>query len=56
MLTFRINLYCPKAYPRPDHSIRISEYHTEKLLLLLCFPQSYSIITVTIHILDTNYI
>jgi hypothetical protein len=27
MLTFLINLYCSKAYHRPDHSIRIVEYH-----------------------------
>jgi hypothetical protein len=27
MLTFLINLYCPKTYHRPDHSIRIDKYH-----------------------------
>jgi hypothetical protein len=26
MLTFLISLYCPKAYHRPDYSIRIVEY------------------------------
>jgi hypothetical protein len=27
MFTFVINLYCPKAYHRPDHLICITEYH-----------------------------
>jgi hypothetical protein len=27
MLTFFTNLYCPKGYHSPDHSIRIVEYH-----------------------------
>jgi hypothetical protein len=34
MLTFRISLYCPKAYHKPDHSIRLVEYHRKKLLFL----------------------
>jgi hypothetical protein len=33
-LTFFINLYSPKAYHKPDNSIRIIEYHREKLLSL----------------------
>jgi hypothetical protein len=31
MLTFLNNLYCPKVYHKPDHSIRIVEYHRKKL-------------------------
>jgi hypothetical protein len=31
MLTFIINLYCPKTYHRPDDSIFIVKYHREKL-------------------------
>jgi hypothetical protein len=31
MLTFHINSYCPKPYYRPDHSIRITKYHKEKI-------------------------
>jgi hypothetical protein len=27
MLTLLINLYCPKAYHRPDHSTHIAEYN-----------------------------
>jgi hypothetical protein len=27
MLTLFINFYCPKVYHRPDHSLRIVEYH-----------------------------
>jgi hypothetical protein len=34
MLIFLINPYCPKAYRRTDHSIRIVENHRKKLLLL----------------------
>jgi hypothetical protein len=33
MLTFHINLYCPKAYHRPDHSIRIVEYHRKIIII-----------------------
>jgi hypothetical protein len=29
MFIFLISLYCPKAYYRLDHSIRIIKYHTE---------------------------
>jgi hypothetical protein len=29
MSTFLINLYCPKAYRRPDHSIRFFEYQND---------------------------
>jgi hypothetical protein len=32
-LIFVINLHCPKAYYRPDHSIRIVEYHRKKIFL-----------------------
>jgi hypothetical protein len=35
MLTFLINLYCPKFYHRSDHLIRIVEYRRRKLLLFL---------------------
>jgi hypothetical protein len=31
MLIFLIDLNCPKAYHRPDHSIRIVEYHRKLL-------------------------
>jgi hypothetical protein len=34
MLTFHINLYWPKAYHRPDHLLRIFEYHRKKLFLI----------------------
>jgi hypothetical protein len=34
MFTFHINIYFPRAYHRPDHSIHIVEYHSKKLLLL----------------------
>jgi hypothetical protein len=33
MLTFHINHCCPKAYHRPDHSIRIVEYDREKIVM-----------------------
>jgi hypothetical protein len=33
MLTVLINLYCLKAYHRPDHSIRIIEYHRKKIFI-----------------------
>jgi hypothetical protein len=32
MLTFHINVYRPKAYHRPDHSLRIVAYHRKKIL------------------------
>jgi hypothetical protein len=32
LLTFHINIYCMKAYHRPDHSIRIVECHRKILL------------------------
>jgi hypothetical protein len=31
MLTFLMNLYCPKAYHKPDHSIRIVEYRRKNI-------------------------
>jgi hypothetical protein len=33
MFTFFANLYCPKDFHRPNHSIRIAEYHMKKLSL-----------------------
>jgi hypothetical protein len=33
MLTFIINLYCPKVCYRPDHSIRIVGYHRKNIII-----------------------
>jgi hypothetical protein len=33
MLTFLINLYCPKGFHMHDHSTRIAEYHRKRLSL-----------------------
>jgi hypothetical protein len=34
ILRFNINLYCPKAYHRSDHSIRIVKYYRDKIVFL----------------------
>jgi hypothetical protein len=34
MLTFLIDLSCPKVYQMPDHYTRLVEYHRNKLLSL----------------------
>jgi hypothetical protein len=35
MLTFLTSLYCPKAYDRPDHSIRNVEYHRKIIIIII---------------------
>jgi hypothetical protein len=34
LITFLTNLYFPKAYRRPDHSIRIAEYHGKIIIII----------------------
>jgi hypothetical protein len=46
MLTFLINLYCPKTYHRPDHSIRIVEYH-RKIIIIIIIISKPNIFTET---------
>jgi hypothetical protein len=33
MLTFLVNLYCPKISHRPEHYIRINEYHRKIIII-----------------------
>jgi hypothetical protein len=52
ILTFIINLYCPKAFYRPDHSIRIVEYHKHYYcpwthLHRDCYLRSYNLLAET---------